>query len=403
MNNKAWMDAVVDDGDKIWFSIGNFNGLYCYDKKTEKTLYKGVFPKEKITETRLYGGVIKIENKLFFSPVKAKNIAIYDIKVENFILIPIEYKVEKDFRCFNIARWNNYVYFISTAFQPLIIRLNTLDMSIKYYSYDISCVNLHKDFISRETVVIENSLYFTITDKPIVMEFDLENEVFVTHHLPTTECFNTISFWDNYFVLCGKNKIIKWNLQTNSIVSFNCFPNNYGIYIKKNNKLLFVKGFQETAAMYEFPFFKSILINDKLLLLSAVMNMSLLFELNTGNIKECKLCEDRAEKLFVHNNSLTKLQYLFVTKNYREEIIFFSVMDMSLYISDKKIHKIKKINLLFPSNYDGAKQIFESEKFFYENSIFFRLNTLLKNVEKHKGMNVVNNATIGKEIYQMIG
>lgn len=404
MNNcDAWMDAIVEDGDKIWFSLGNCNGLFCYDKSNKTTIRKGTFPGEKIFEQRLHGAGMKIENKIYFSPVKAKNIAIYNTVTNQFVLVPIDYEVKKDFRCFNMARWNNYLYFISTAFQPLIIRLDMSDLSIIFYQYDLEGVDLDKDFMSRETVILQKSLYFTLVDKPIVMEFDMEQGIFIEHQLPTTDCFNTISFYQNAFVLGGKYSIVKWSLVSNRMKTFNDFPQDYGMQVLIDGEINSNKGFHEANHIYDFPFFKSIVINDKLLLLSAVMNMSILFDLHTGSIEECGLCEKETEKDIQNNKRITKLKYLFIESSSLEEIYFFSIRDMALYSTNKELTKKIKYDWNFCIDINDTEMVLEQEKGIYENFFVYHLDTFLKNIKMYQDISKTKESKLGKKIYQAMG
>lgn len=404
-NDKAWMDAIVDDGENIWFALGNYNGLYCYNKKTKYVFWKGRFPNERTEVERLYGNVCKVGDNLIFAPVRAKEIAIYNILQEKFTKVPITYKYRNELRCFNMAQWKNYIFFISTSFQTLVIRMNVIDFSLKYYLYELDECDLNKNFVGREVVIYEDSLYFVIQDKPIVIELDIEKEEFIKHQLSTEECFNTIACSEDMFFLSGAQSVIKWNPKTNVIVEYANFPETYGVQIidDKNGRIIFKEGFQKKYVVWNFPFFKSIVLGNKLFLLSAVVNMSIVFDIILGTMQSCVLCEKETINTLGKQHRISNLKYLFLHNFEDKDLYFFSVRDLCLYKVDIKFKNIEKISMIFHFTDEEIAERISDKNVLLEKNILFSMEEILKSKAiANKYNKEKNEISFGKRIYWII-
>ena len=93
-NVRAYSDNIVFESfctaeDYIWFTARTFNALFRMDRNTWKPEYVGSFPSGQGVAPRLYGTVLRICNRLCFSPMSADNIAFYDIDSGEFTTIPV--------------------------------------------------------------------------------------------------------------------------------------------------------------------------------------------------------------------------------------------------------------------------------------------------------------------------
>ena len=64
-----WFNDFYNDGENIFFSVGNFNGLYMYSLKDNRLLRLGRFKDEGLLGKQLYGDVYRFQNQLIFIPV----------------------------------------------------------------------------------------------------------------------------------------------------------------------------------------------------------------------------------------------------------------------------------------------------------------------------------------------
>lgn len=79
----GFADCVIE-GNKIWFSAIDCNGIFVGNLDTGAVKLLDVFPDEPLLKQWLYVKVIKKESKLVFFPYTADKVAIYDLDEERF-------------------------------------------------------------------------------------------------------------------------------------------------------------------------------------------------------------------------------------------------------------------------------------------------------------------------------
>lgn len=89
--NATYNDRVLYE-DKYYFSSNTFNGLFCFDKKSNEIVFKGIFPKEKALKPNLHQRIWIWKDKLVFAPLFADNISIFSPKTETFETIELDIK-----------------------------------------------------------------------------------------------------------------------------------------------------------------------------------------------------------------------------------------------------------------------------------------------------------------------
>lgn len=125
-------DVLHFDGEYLWGTAREFNGLFRIDSKTYKVQYMGQFPGEKAEAYRLFWGIAECNGKLYFSPYNAENIAVYDKKSAQFstILLREDIRgVEKKFGRIMVSGENIY---LTGSRVYAIAQLNTLTEEITY-------------------------------------------------------------------------------------------------------------------------------------------------------------------------------------------------------------------------------------------------------------------------------
>lgn len=83
-------ENLYDDGECFWFTADNCNALFKMDKDTWETEYIGKFPDENDLGFRLYAEIIEYEGRLFFTPLYAREIGVYDKRNRTFSKISFD-------------------------------------------------------------------------------------------------------------------------------------------------------------------------------------------------------------------------------------------------------------------------------------------------------------------------
>lgn len=119
-------ENVYDDGEYFWFTEYEFNALFKMNKADYKVELVGIFPEEIFTERKLYISTAVCNQKMYFAPYSAKEIAIYDLKKKVFekksILDPrktgsLEWECIKFFKIISV---DNKVYFIPDHYPGIL-------------------------------------------------------------------------------------------------------------------------------------------------------------------------------------------------------------------------------------------------------------------------------------------
>lgn len=84
-----WFNDFYLEDNRMFFSAGNFNGLYEYSLTDKKVSFLGKFKDEYSLSKQLYGNVYKFENQLIFTPMSANSIGIYDLDKKDFETIAL--------------------------------------------------------------------------------------------------------------------------------------------------------------------------------------------------------------------------------------------------------------------------------------------------------------------------
>lgn len=220
-------DYMYYDGQYVWFTARNFNGLFKMDANTYKVEFVGQFPDEDVEEYKLYTGIAECNGKLYFAPYNAQNIAIYDKEKSSFYSITLRNDIKDIFKKFyNVLAFDKYI-FIYGYKANMIIRIDSQtdtvnymnisdDYNNSYYTFS-SCIYNDKIYSvspSNNSILCLNPLDMSyefvkidkefdkcvfnigitapllITNQGDTVYFDLENKQFINTGLKTTAiCF----------------------------------------------------------------------------------------------------------------------------------------------------------------------------------------------------------------------
>lgn len=119
------VDKLYYDGDYLWGTAREFNGLFRVEPETYRVQYMGQFPGEKAERYRLFQGIVEYNGKLYFLPYCAENIAVYDKEQANFYTIPLGEDIKNiDKKFCRILVHGKNIYLLGSR-AHVIIRLNT--------------------------------------------------------------------------------------------------------------------------------------------------------------------------------------------------------------------------------------------------------------------------------------
>lgn len=179
-------ESVYDDGEYIWFSAMNFNGLFKASKETYIPQFVGFFPGERYSGARLYSDVIVHNGKLYFAPFYARKIAIYDLKTGLFDTI--EYNCENHLipraSFYSVVCANQTLFFIPYG-NLAIVCYNTVSGKITYQSEWASMVKSSKYYdeqigFFRRGVVVGEKIFLPClcTNKMVVLDiYSFKSEI----------------------------------------------------------------------------------------------------------------------------------------------------------------------------------------------------------------------------------
>jgi hypothetical protein len=198
-----------DDGDFIWFSAFDTNGLYRYVKSEKRTEFVTFFQTDAIYER--YRAVCKVDCKLYFAPKFAENIAVYDIERNTLHSVPIDlpeelrYKPAKSsVKCAAAHPFGKFIFLTPFAFGA-IIRYDTETGRLDYfYDYIDELQALVFDenayWFACGTAVGE-SIYLPAACANAVVEFDMRSCKSTVHKLGDAPiaykavCHDVSGFW----------------------------------------------------------------------------------------------------------------------------------------------------------------------------------------------------------------
>ena len=115
------------DGESLWCTALDFNGLFRIDPNTLETQYIGAFPDEKETGYLLFDKIVQYEEKLYFAPYNAENIGVYDKRTGKIDSIPVPAKKKNEKQCERYADvfvYDNYI-FITGCRNKDILKVDT--------------------------------------------------------------------------------------------------------------------------------------------------------------------------------------------------------------------------------------------------------------------------------------
>lgn len=174
------LDYVVSnnmyyDGEYIWATAMNYNGVYRIDPITFYAEYIGAFPDVELNGYFLYFGIVEKCNKLYFCPYKAGSIGVLDKKTLQLFSVKVD--------CQKLSSANDY-YGISLFHENVIMtgqRNNTI-LILSTNTLELNYINIcelfphvvfdENDIMVRHLCKCENMLYTISPALKALLKFD---------------------------------------------------------------------------------------------------------------------------------------------------------------------------------------------------------------------------------------
>lgn len=156
-------DILYYDGEYLWGTAREFNGLFRIDPDTYEIKYMGQFPGEKAEGYRLFWGIVECDGKLYFSPYNAKDIAVYDKARGQYYKIPLREDIRRFDKKFGIIGvYEKCIYFRGNRVHA-IIQLNTQNDKIIYienWAKELQkCQQEHLEYLLRSGCIDRGEMY----------------------------------------------------------------------------------------------------------------------------------------------------------------------------------------------------------------------------------------------------
>ncbi len=205
--NILWFNDFYFENGNILFSVGNFNGLYKYAVKERKLIFLGMFREENKLSCQLYGKIHKYKDKLFFTPLGADNIAVYNLKSCDFDYIPLPVPKNAcgaEGKFFNSIRYNNSIFFFPGYFSYILkydLENQQIEVHDKWYEEYMARWGKHSDLLFGYDIVQSNSyLYFSSMQYNGFFKYCLSDckYEFIDIKYPG-KCLVTLTYDGNYF------------------------------------------------------------------------------------------------------------------------------------------------------------------------------------------------------------
>ena len=206
--------GFCNEVNSVWF-MNCLNMLYRYDKQTKETEYMGLIPKQK---NWAHAGISKNKNKLYFAPVFADTISVFDIDKKIFERVDFndDSKIERKFN--KIISFKHFVYFFPAEF-PAIMRLDTNTKEIEYFTQWVSDVSFEKT-IFLGCCVVGTEVALLVSGTNTILFFNMETGSYEIKNAGEKEwqCHAIRYDGQNYYLIPSYEKfIVKWNRLSNEI------------------------------------------------------------------------------------------------------------------------------------------------------------------------------------------
>lgn len=262
---KLIANAMYLNGDELLFSDKYSNGLFSYNVNNKKCDLIGRFPLESKIGKYLYYTIVKYLSKLYFIPINAYAIGIYDLDTKRINEIPLPSKFVRNnskFYCGSIL--NDKLYLMGYAINTILI----YDLLQEVYCGVISLENYNeKIFYIHDSITIGNKIYAVST---------LFNGIICIHGDNNLEC---IKFNDD------QKGYISITQSDNKMILAPKADNDFVIYYYEEKKWIYVSNeYGKVSDSYS----GGVLIDNKYVALPCFASCPIEIDLSNYKFSKCE-------------------------------------------------------------------------------------------------------------------
>lgn len=173
-------DRLYYDGEYVWGTALEFNGLFRLDPDTYEIKYMGQFPDENPEGYRLFYGIAECGGKLYFCPHNAKHIGVYDKETTEFYTINLKEEIRDiDKKFCSILAYGKYVYLQGSRVYT-IAQLDTETEEIIYIDHWTKELKERQSgnfefILQRDGCLHNGKLYYFCPDIRSLLQISLNN------------------------------------------------------------------------------------------------------------------------------------------------------------------------------------------------------------------------------------
>jgi CDP-glycerol glycerophosphotransferase (TagB/SpsB family) len=297
LKNTLSFENLCDDGNFYWFSVSQVNALFQMDKTTRQIDFIGSFPNENLVCYRLFYQLTYKDKKIYFAPLNAKNIAVFDIDANSFSSVPIKQAHQHlsgnnsfldQVKFIFVTSFNNWIFIIPFAY-PAIIRYNVESDNIDYFD---DFLTLFQPFIIPSLPAIfsrgckiDNYLFATSYNGNALLAFNMETCKSKIYRVGSNNnAYSVMCHHDGFLWLMPRNNgpIVKWKPHTSLYEEFSSLPPDF-----KGDNYSFIALIYSQYYLWAFP---------------AGANIVLRIDPNTGNAEKAEIFQQECK---AHRNPNT--------------------------------------------------------------------------------------------------
>lgn len=205
----------------IWFSAGNFNGLFWMDIKTGDISYLGKVPGEQELVCDLYGAILKEENTLWLIPGRAERLAAYNIKEQRFTFFELPDEIKECGVKFRSAYIKDNILCMLPGDCPFLLFMDICSGQMwkdDFWKQRVEKkwkMRLNAPYSYSSTCLLGDSLWFVIHNTDILVEYEIKKRRTALYRVDNGQReYSYLTAWGNDLYLASRNaegKLCRWN------------------------------------------------------------------------------------------------------------------------------------------------------------------------------------------------
>lgn len=396
MERNLLFASIVSGDDTAWAMGVNINGLFQLSLEHGEYELLTCFP----DGYGFFGYAIsdkchKYKNNIFCFPCRGNMIWVYDLINKKMDMIPLEYGKSVEIGISMVVEESNTLFAVANGLN-MILEINAEKKKV------LNNIEIFRDenYINTSFtgVVVDKKLYFIVTNKNKVCEFDLETKYIHLYSINEDKEINTISYDGKYFWLSGNTKeIFRWNKNKDEIYVVSDFPPDFGRYEvdEKNDFFICYK------EKYSQPIFRSsICVGNAIWFIPHETNQIIYIEKDTFKLNSFFIEEEKENKSTWQRESRTKYRLQYILKN--QYIFLYSYKNKRYLKIDAVKFTFEYIDLQMAekSKRTLVDYAFKVQDVFYEDRTQILLADFIKSSLRRNKVKISSNN--GKTIYQFI-